>query len=43
MFFLYVLKEQGFPVSNVFERDIKDFETKRFSKDFTDNYDDFYR
>jgi len=31
MFFLYVLKEQGFPISDVFETEIKDIPTTRFS------------
>ena len=31
MFFLYVLKEQGFPISDVFENEIKDIPTTRFS------------
>lgn len=38
MFFLYVLKEQGFPISDVFENDIKDIPTTRFSNQFDDEY-----
>ena len=36
MFFLYVLKEQGFPISRVFQDEIRDIDTTRFSKDFDD-------
>jgi hypothetical protein len=38
MFFLYVLKVLGFPISQVFERDIKHIKTSRFSVDFDDEY-----
>jgi hypothetical protein len=31
MFFLFVLKEKGFPISEVFEQEIKDIPTTRFS------------
>jgi hypothetical protein len=38
IFFLYVLKEHGLPVSDVFDAEIKDLPTTRFSKDFNDDY-----
>ena len=38
MFFLYVLKEKGMPVSRVFEKEIKDIQTQRFSVNFDDDY-----
>ena len=34
MYFLYLLKEKGFPVNDVFEADIKNIPTERFSKYF---------
>ena len=42
MFFLYVLKEQGFPISDVFENEIKDIPTTRFSNQFDDEYKTLY-
>ena len=42
MFFLFVLKEMGFPISEAFEKEIKDVPTARFSKDFDDEYKDIY-
>ena len=36
MFFLYVLKEKGMPVSRVFESEIRDITTSRFSINFDD-------
>ena len=33
-----MLKEHGLPVSNVFDSEIKDLPTHRFSKDFNDDY-----
>jgi hypothetical protein len=38
MFFLYVLNEQGLPVSEVFEQKIRDIPTTRFTKNFEDDY-----
>jgi len=38
MFFLYILKQMGYPISEVFEREIKDVPTNRFSKNFDDEY-----
>jgi hypothetical protein len=38
MFFLFVLKEKGFPISEVFEQEIKDIPTTRFSDQFDDEY-----
>ena len=38
MFFLYILKQLGYPISEVFEREIKDVPTSRFSKNFDDEY-----
>lgn len=32
------MKEHGLPVSNVFDLEIKDLPTSRFSKDFNDDY-----
>jgi hypothetical protein len=43
MFFLYVLKVLGYPISQVFERDIKNIATSRFSVDFDDEYKVLYR
>lgn len=36
MFFLYILKEEGFPISKIFNDQIRDLETSRFSKNFDD-------
>lgn len=38
MFFLFILKEKGFPISEVFEDEIKDIPTTRFSTHFDDEY-----
>ena len=38
MFFLYILKQMGYPISEVFEKEIKDVPTARFSKNFDDEY-----
>ena len=38
IFFLFVMKERGLPVSDVFDQEIKDLPTTRFSKDFNDDY-----
>ena len=43
MFFLYVLKEHGWPVSDVFETEIKELPTTRFSKNFDDEYMKMYQ
>ena len=32
------MKERGLPVSDVFDQEIKDLPTTRFSKDFNDDY-----
>jgi hypothetical protein len=42
MFFLFVLKEKGFPISEVFEGEIKDIPTTRFSIQFDDEYKQMY-
>ena len=42
MFFLFILKEKGFPISDVFEVDIKDIPTTRFSTQFDDEYKTLY-
>lgn len=42
MFFLFVLKEKGFPISEVFEQEIKDIPTTRFSVQFDDEYKQMY-
>ena len=42
MFFLFVLKEHGLPVSEVFESHIKDLPTTRFSTQFDDEYKHIY-
>mmetsp|Transcript_14516 Transcript_14516/g.10464 ORF Transcript_14516/g.10464 Transcript_14516/m.10464 type:complete len:240 (-) Transcript_14516:250-969(-) len=42
MFFLYILKEKGYPISQVFEAEIKDIATTRFSTDFDDEYKVMY-
>lgn len=36
MYFLYIMKEKGLPVGEIFESEIKDIPTKRFSKYFDD-------
>ena len=38
MFFLYVLKESGYPITQIFEEKIRDIPTERFSKNFDDDY-----
>ena len=38
MFFLYILKEKGYPVSQVFQDEIREIPTTRFSKNFDDEY-----
>lgn len=40
MYFLYVMKEKGLPVGEIFESEIKDIPTKRFSKYFDDDSKD---
>lgn len=42
MFFLFVLKEMGYPISSVFEKEIKDVPTARFSRNFDDEYKVMY-
>ena len=42
MFFLFILKEKGFPISEVFEDEIKDIPTTRFSTHFDDEYKAMY-
>ena len=42
MFFLFILKEKGFPISEVFEEEIKDIPTTRFSTHFDDEYKTMY-
>lgn len=42
MFFLYILKEKGLPVSEVFEDEIKEIPTTRFSTHFDDEYKTMY-
>ena len=42
MFFLFILKEKGFPISEVFENEIKDIPTTRFSCHFDDEYKAMY-
>ena len=42
MFFLFILKEKGFPISEVFENEIKDIPTTRFSTHFDDEYKQMY-
>ena len=36
MFFLYIMKDQGLPVGEIFEEKIKDIPTSRFSKNLDD-------
>jgi len=38
MFFLDVLKENGYPISKIFEEQIRDIDTNRFSNNFDDEY-----
>jgi hypothetical protein len=42
MFFLFLLKERGFPITDIFEKEIKDIPTNRFSKDFDETYKTIY-
>lgn len=42
MFFLFILKEKGYPISEVFEHEIKDIPTTRFSTHFDDEYKQMY-
>ena len=42
MFFLYLMKERGHPVQKIFEEDIKDIPTSRFSKTFDESYKEIY-
>jgi hypothetical protein len=42
MFFLFLMKERGFPVTDIFEKEIKDIPTLRFSKDFDESYKTMY-
>ena len=42
MFFLFILKEKGYPISEVFEEEIKDIPTTRFSTHFDDEYKQMY-
>jgi hypothetical protein len=37
MYFLFLLKEKGCPVNDVFETNIKDIPTNRFAKYFDEN------
>jgi hypothetical protein len=37
MFFLYVMKDKGLPVGEIFEKEIKDIPTSRFSKNLDDS------
>jgi hypothetical protein len=38
MFFLFLLKERGYPITEIFEQEIKDIPTMRFSKEFDESY-----
>jgi len=37
MYFLYVMKDKGLPVGEIFEKEIKDIPTSRFSKTLDDS------
>lgn len=37
MYFLYVMKDKGLPVGEIFEKEIKDIPTSRFSKNLNEN------
>jgi len=37
MYFLYVMKDKGLPVGEIFEKEIKDIPTTRFSKNLDDS------
>lgn len=39
---MFLLKERGFPITEIFEREIKDIPTTRFSKDFDETYKTLY-
>ena len=38
MYFLFVLQQKGYPVFDVFEDDIRNIETYRFSKNLDEEY-----
>ena len=38
MYFLFVLQRKGYPVFDIFEKDIKSIETFRFSKELDEQY-----
>jgi len=37
MYFLYVMKDKGLPVGEIFEKEIKDIPTSWFSKNLDDS------
>lgn len=37
MYFLYVMKDKGLPVGEIFEKEIKDIPTSRFSKNLNES------
>ena len=37
MYFLYIMKDKGLPVGEIFEKEIKDIPTTRFSKNLDDS------
>ena len=42
MYFLFVLQQKGYPVFDVFEEDIRNIETYRFSKNLDEEYKKIY-
>lgn len=42
MYFLFVLQQKGYPVFDVFEDDIRNIETYRFSKNLDEEYKKIY-
>ena len=43
MYFLYLLKRQGFEIQTVFDQHVKDIYTSRFSKEFENDYEHIHR
>lgn len=42
MYFLYVLQRKGIPIYEIFDINIKDLPTSRFSPDLDDQYKNIY-
>jgi hypothetical protein len=42
MYFLFVLQKKGIPIYDIFDKNIKDLPTARFSPDLDDQYKKIY-